>query len=184
MKQAGKTVFRPGGRPAQEALLRWVRADELVTLSPSNDTVPKTFHTTMLLEAILTHQHNKDEILQSLHTNQLLLHDVVVLTTCDTMLSDLTEALGIGFYALTAEEWKSLLERNGYHVVHCQQGPLANPNLRRLVQEEGWRKTIRIVGNLLLHPAWRQRVKTAQRTMKRYHASLGYIVLHAVKDRQ
>ncbi|GAX20243.1 hypothetical protein FisN_15Lh276 [Fistulifera solaris] len=185
MKQAGKTVFRPGGQRAHEALHRWVRADELVTFSPSNDTMPKTFHSTILLEAILTHQPNKDEIIQSLNTNQILLHDVVVLTPSDTMMQhDLTEALGIGFYALTTEEWKLLVERNGYHVVHCQQGSLANPNFQRLVQEEGWRRTFRIVWNLLLHPAWRQRVKTAQSTMKRYHESLGYILLYAVKNRQ
>jgi hypothetical protein len=191
MKQAGKTVFRPGGLRAHQPLRHWVMNstdDDLLTLSPFRDTIPKSYHSTILLEAILTHQPDdqKDKILQSLHTNQILLHDVAIRCAASDiqiiMQQDMTEALGTGFYAFTVEEWKLFVERNGYRVINCQQGPLANMSLRRLREEEGWCRTFRIVWNLITHPAWRQRVKTARITMKRYHESLGYILLQAVRD--
>lgn len=201
MKQAGKTVFRPGGTDATQQLLHWagVQANNsttmIQTISPyQNDSqhLPNSSSSILLLEATLTHQPDsmKIQILQSLNgTQQLLLHDVCLpnctadsnTTIIEMIRHDLTQALGTGFYALSVDEWKELVQQNGYQVMECQQGMLQSMSPKRLIQEEGWRRAVGIVWNLLTHPQWRERVKLARTTMTQYNDSLGYVILRAVQ---
>ena len=196
LRQAGKTVFRPGGSAATKQLLGWVDAKNTMirVISPCHNNmndlqVPYCNTTVVLLEAILTHQPDstKETILQSLSSEQLLLHDVCLLPNVDNdarmmIQQDMTHALGTGFYALSVEEWQQLVQRNGYRVVECQQGPLQQSmNPKRLIQEEGWRRALRIMWNLVTHPQWRERVRLARSAMSKYNENLGYMILRAVQ---
>lgn len=201
LQQAGSTVFRPGGTAATHQLRHWADTDDILEISPSTPTtdqedlppqLPETsFHAAILVEAILTHQPNekKEKILQSLssHTHQLLLHDVCLLHTADQnataqMRQDMANALGTGFYALSVDEWKQLVQRNGYRVMECQQGHLQSMSPKILMQDEGWSRAFRIVWNIVTHKTWRERVKRARTTMASYNDSLGYILLRAAKE--
>lgn len=95
--------------------------------------------------------------------------------------SDLKDSIRVGARPLTAQEWKEMLEAEGFEVLSSATVPMALLESRRLLQDEGVRGVARIAMNLARYPAARRRFITMRRVFQKHAEFMAAITLVAVK---
>lgn len=145
-------------------------------------------------EAMLTMQtdHRKSEIVREAH--RLLrpgglygIHEIAL--TPDSMpeadkkqvQQDLARTIKVNARPLTAAEWIHILETEGFTVEHISTNPMHLLEPRRIVDDEGFFRTLRIVFNILTHPKARKRILAMRKVFRRYEASMSAIAIVARK---
>ncbi len=99
----------------------------------------------------------------------------------ETIQRDLSQAIHVGARPLTGAEWCALLEAEGFQVQTEARAPMHLLEPRRMIQDEGLLRVLRIVVNLLRNRTARQRVLAMRQVFRQHAAHLGAIALVAVK---
>lgn len=81
---------------------------------------------------------------------------------------DLSTSIHVGARPLTVVEWRRLLEAAGFEIEIHATAPMYLLEARRLVQDEGWLRALRIVGNIATNPAARRRVLEMRRIFRKH----------------
>jgi SAM-dependent methyltransferase len=102
-------------------------------------------------------------------------------TEKDAILRDLSAAIHVGARPLTSSEWRAVLETEGFQVRAAFAAPMHLLEPKRMIQDEGLRRALWIVFNILRTPAARQRVLAMRRVFRTYQDYLMAISLIAVK---
>jgi len=142
----------------------------------------------ILVEASLTHETDtmKKKILCDIqkHTNQLLLHEIVLRGDDDdeSVCRRVASALAIGFFPKRAEQWRNLIEESGYYTVtHLETGPIRMLHPQHLLQDEGVAGMAKIAWNLATQSDLRDRVVATKSVIDANRDHLGYIILRAIR---
>lgn len=101
--------------------------------------------------------------------------------TKDSILHDLSAAIHVGARPLTSSEWRAVLEAEGFQVRAEFTAPMHLLEPKRMIQDEGLERALRIFFNILRTPAARQRVLAMRRVFRTYQDHLMAISLVAVK---
>lgn len=82
---------------------------------------------------------------------------------------------------LTTLEWSGLLEEQGFRIIKINHNPMHLLEPKRVLQDEGFFRTIKFVFNLMIQSDLRKRVLTMRKTFKKYHNHLNSIAIVAQK---
>ena len=94
---------------------------------------------------------------------------------------ELSSAVKVGARPLTAASWQQLAESAGFEVRDVSTMPMQLLQPRRLINDEGLLRTLRIVFNILRTGPARRRVRVMRGTFRRHADHLGAVALVATK---
>ena len=106
--------------------------------------------------------------------------DTLAQGTKDAVRKDLARSIKVNARPLTVQEWTALLTDAGFEVSTVERAPMALLRPKRVIDDEGLFGALRIVGNVLTHPAARKRVLGMRRTFTRYSDALTAVAIVAV----
>ncbi|MBU9766447.1 methyltransferase domain-containing protein [Mycobacterium sp. TNTM28] len=98
----------------------------------------------------------------------------------DDIRREMARAIKVNARPLTVAEWTELLTGAGFEVASVDRAPMALLQPRRMIADEGLFGALRIVGNVLTHPAARKRVLHMRKTFNRYGKQLTAVAIVAV----
>jgi SAM-dependent methyltransferase len=101
--------------------------------------------------------------------------------TQEQLRGDLSRSIRVGARPLTAPDWRALLERAGFVVQFERTVEMRLLEPRRLIDDEGLARAIRIAVNVVRTPAARRRVRAMRATFHEHRRHLGAIGLVAIK---
>ncbi|MEM0940514.1 MAG: class I SAM-dependent methyltransferase [Bacteroidota bacterium] len=145
-------------------------------------------------EAMLTMQadHRKSEIIQEAHRilkngGRYGIHELglepndLQEATKSTIQRELARVNKVNARPLTVQEWSELLTKEGFRIVHVDTNPMHLLKPKRIIDDEGFLRTVKIVFNILTHPKERKRILTMRRTFKKYQDHLNAVAIVAEK---
>lgn len=94
---------------------------------------------------------------------------------------ELTGVVHHGVRPLTVNEWRSLMESEGFEVQTCAVAPMSLLEPQRLIQDEGLAGALRFAWNLLQYPDARRRVLEMRSSFRRNRKRLGAVTITAIK---
>ncbi|MFV8162763.1 methyltransferase domain-containing protein [Mycobacterium sp. 134] len=98
----------------------------------------------------------------------------------DDIRREMARAIKVNARPLTVAEWSGLLTSAGFEISSVDRAPMALLQPRRVIADEGVLGALRIVGNVLTHPAARKRVLHMRKTFNRYREHLTAVAIVAV----
>lgn len=98
----------------------------------------------------------------------------------DDIRREMARAIKVNARPLTVAEWSGLLTSAGFEISSVDRAPMALLQPRRVIADEGVLGAMRIVGNVLTHPAARKRVLHMRKTFNRYREHLTAVAIVAV----
>jgi ubiquinone/menaquinone biosynthesis C-methylase UbiE len=110
-----------------------------------------------------------------------LIPDTVSETVKEMVMRDLSAAIHVGARPLTSSEWRAVLEAEGFQVQAEFAAPMHLLEPKRMVQDEGLGRALRILFNIARTPAARQRILAMRKVFRTHAAHLAAIALVAVK---
>jgi len=146
-------------------------------------------------EAMLSMQadHRKSEIIREafrllrkgglygIHELGLKPVDIAPDTKADIQL-ELAEAIQVNARPLTIQEWSDFLEHAGFIIREQYSNPMHLLEPLRLLDDEGWIRTLKIVFNALTHPVERKRILVMRRVFRKYRNHLNAVCIVAEKN--
>lgn len=97
---------------------------------------------------------------------------------------DLSLHIKVSARPLTTKEWTELLESEGFQIVSVAHNPMYLLEFKRMIQDEGLPRTLKIAFNLLTHPRYLKRVKQMRATFRRYYSNMQAIAIVARKKHE
>lgn len=94
---------------------------------------------------------------------------------------ELAKAIHVNARPLTIDEWKALLEQEGFEVVSVETNGMFLLENNRLVDDEGFFRALRIGWNIATNKAARKRVLEMRTVFRKYQNYMNSIVLVAKK---
>lgn len=94
----------------------------------------------------------------------------------------LSQTIRVGARPLTANEWRALLQKEGFNVRTEIFRPMRLLKPYRLIQDEGFQGALRFAWNLLRDPEARRRVIAMRRVFVKYRRHLSAIMLVGIKS--
>jgi len=85
---------------------------------------------------------------------------------------------------LTINEWRSLMESEGFEVRTCEVAPMSLLEPQRLIRDEGFAGALRFAWNLLRQPDARRRVLEMRSSFRRNRKRLGAVTITAIKKHE
>ncbi|MBK9420695.1 MAG: hypothetical protein IPN44_06550 [Flavobacteriales bacterium] len=82
---------------------------------------------------------------------------------------------------LTRAEWTAMLEGEGFKVESILTNPMLLLEAGRIVDDEGFFRTLKIAFNILTHPKARKRILAMRKVFRQYEASMRAIAIVARK---
>lgn len=145
-------------------------------------------------EAMLTMQadHRKAEIIREAH--RILrsgglygIHEIAL--TPDSMPEaakkqiqhELATTIKVNARPLTQAEWTTMLEAEGFTVESVMTNPMHLLETARIIDDEGFFRTLKITWNILTHPKARKRILEMRKVFRRYGDSMSAIAIVARK---
>jgi SAM-dependent methyltransferase len=89
--------------------------------------------------------------------------------------AEMSKEIHVGVQPLCASEWKQLLEQEGFNVIWCGEAALDLLEPRRMLQDEGILRCLRIACNVLKDAVLRRRILAIRRILGKYKEHLGAI---------
>lgn len=143
-------------------------------------------------EAMLTMQadHRKAEIIREAHRilkngGVYAIHELGLINTDDTLKNeiqrDLALTIKVNARPLTEQEWKNLLEREGFKVKDVITNEVHLLESKRIVEDEGFLRALKIGFNILLNPTARKRIMQMRKTFRKHQQHINAIALIAEK---
>ena len=93
----------------------------------------------------------------------------------------LAKSIKVNARPLTADEWAQLLEKEGFEVMHIEKNSMNLLEPRRILQDEGLLRALKIVYNILTHPKERKRIIAMRKIFKKYKNNLNGVAMIARK---
>lgn len=100
----------------------------------------------------------------------------------DDIQKQLAQTIKVNARPLTQNEWIALIEKEGFKVVHVETNSMSLLETKRLIDDEGLFRTLKIVFSILTHPNERQRIVAMRNTFRKYHKQLNAIAIIAEKQ--
>ena len=95
---------------------------------------------------------------------------------------ELAKAMKVNARPLTIKEWSTLLEREGFTIVKTETNAMRLLETKRVFDDEGIFRTIKIIFNILTHPAERKRILTVRKLFRKYQGHLNAVAIVAQKN--
>ncbi len=144
-------------------------------------------------EAMLTMQadHRKSEIIKEAYRvlkpgGLYGIHELSLANSTDEnskaeIQRELALSIKVNARPLTENEWTALLENEGFTVKKVESNSMSLLEPKRMIDDEGLLRTIKIGMNILTHPDARKRILNMRRIFHKYHSQLGAIAIVAEK---
>lgn len=143
-------------------------------------------------EAMLTMQadHRKAEIIKEAHRilkkgGLYAIHELSLKNVDKKLKSriqkDLAMTIRVNARPLTEDEWKELLEREGFIVKKVFINDMLLLDFRRIIDDEGFFRALKIGLNILTHPQAAKRIREMRKVFKLYQSNLSAIAVIAEK---
>lgn len=152
------------------------------------DRIPEQFDY-VLAEAILTMQSasGKAKIISGICDRlkpggKFLSHELLAINQEAEIHQALSEVIHVNATPLSESNWIVVCQNAGLQVEKHQTGVMGLLNGWRMIEDEGFVDTVRILWNILSKPQIRDRVLAMRRVFQKYHRDLGYIILCATKQ--
>ncbi len=143
----------------------------------------------VLAEAILTMQSpsGKAKILSGIGDRlkpggKFLSHELLARNRESEIHKALSEVTRANSTPLSESGWIAVCQNAGLRVEKCQTGAMGLLNLRRMLEDEGFVGTVRILWNVFSKGLIRDRILAMRRVFQHYQQDLGYIVICAIKQ--
>lgn len=91
--------------------------------------------------------------------------------------AEMSKEIHVGVQPLCCCEWKQLFEQQGLKVIWCGEADLNLLEPRRMLQDEGIFRCLKIAGNVLRDRVLRQRILAIRKIFRRYREYLGAVSL-------
>jgi len=146
-----------------------------------------------LVEAVLTKypKEQKIKILKDIHdmTDQVLLHEICIRgcefdeSPCaEGVKSGVGDALATGYNPLTTDGWIHVLEESGFAITDIETGPIRLIKPLTILQDEGPAGAANFAWSLATQEEIRDRFFSTREVLESYETTLGYMIVHAVKQ--
>lgn len=89
--------------------------------------------------------------------------------------AEMSKEIHVGVQPLCCCEWKQLLEQHGLKVIWCGEADLDLLEPRRMLQDEGMFRCLKIACNVLLDSVLRERILAIRAIFRRYREHLGAV---------
>ncbi len=93
----------------------------------------------------------------------------------------LSTSIQVNARPLTMEEWIELLQKNGFKVITKATNPMHLLELKRMIDDEGLLRTMKIIFNVLTHKEERKRILHMRKVFRKYEEHLCSVCLVAEK---
>lgn len=100
----------------------------------------------------------------------------------ETIHKDISKVIRVNARPLTVEEWKSLLERNGFRVTAVNTAPMHLLRLKRVITDEGIQGTLKIGYRCITRAGAFKRVFAMRQAFLKYESNLGAVSIIAQKE--
>ncbi len=160
----------------------------------ANDTgLPDAYATKLYGEAMLTMQSDKQksDIIREAHRILKVgglygIHEIALVgdlneTKVDAIYEDMAEAIRTKAKPLPVQEWKNLLSAEGFKIKEIMYSPMHLVEPKRIIDDEGLFRSIKIFFNILTHPTAAKRIRNMRNIFRKYRANLTAIVIIAEK---
>ncbi|BDD12227.1 methyltransferase (plasmid) [Fulvitalea axinellae] len=97
------------------------------------------------------------------------------------ILQDVAKSIKVNARPLTSQEWINLIENEGFKVVYIAKRPMHLLEPSRIIDDEGFFRTLKIAFNVLRFPDLRKHILTMRRTFKKHESNLNAIAIVAQK---
>lgn len=87
----------------------------------------------------------------------------------------LAEVIKVNARPLTVTEWSELLEKEGFKVISTETNPMHLLEQKRMIEDEGLLRTIKIAFNILTHAEARKRIFAMRKVFRRYEEHLNAV---------
>ena len=94
---------------------------------------------------------------------------------------ELSETIRVHARPMTAMEWTTLLEEQGFKIIRAEHNPMLLLERSRMIQDEGWLRVLLITFNLLRFPEIRKRVKKMKECFRKHQDNLDAVAIIAQK---
>lgn len=94
---------------------------------------------------------------------------------------DLAVAIKVNARPLTEREWSELLEKEGFKIQKIERNPMHLLEPSRIIDDEGFFRTLKIGFNILTIPKARRRIIEMRRTFKKHQQHMNAVVIIAEK---
>lgn len=85
---------------------------------------------------------------------------------------NLAKAIHVNARPLTKEEWCQLLQKEGFKIKSIQESPMDLLKLKRIIEDEGFWRTLKIMFNIFTHPKAKEKILIMKNTFKKYESHL------------
>jgi ubiquinone/menaquinone biosynthesis C-methylase UbiE len=82
---------------------------------------------------------------------------------------------------LTQSEWIHLLEKEGFRIVKIETNPMLLLETKRIIDDEGFLRTLKIGFNIIRQPEARKRINQMRKVFKKYKNQMNAIAIVAEK---
>lgn len=167
---------------------------KIVVASASETTLPDAYATKVYGEAMLSMQTDKNkrdiirEAARILKPGGLygihelgLYPDNVDESVKKEIFRDISGAIQVQARPSTVQEWKNMLEEEGFKVITVASNPMHLVRPKRILQDEGIFRTLKIFFNILTNSDLRSRVKKMRRVFDKHENHLNAISIIAQK---
>ena len=90
---------------------------------------------------------------------------------------ELSETIRVHARPMTAMEWTTLLEEQGFKIIKVAHNPMLLLERSRMIQDEGWLRVLLITFNLLRFPEIRKRVKKMKECFRKHQDNLDAVAI-------
>ena len=94
---------------------------------------------------------------------------------------ELAKAIKVNARPLTASEWTELLEQEGFLVKKIETNPMHLLEPKRMIDDEGFFRTLKIAFNILTNPSARKRILAMRKVFRTYQNHLNAVAIIAEK---
>lgn len=167
---------------------------KIIVGNAANSTLDDSSSDKVYGEAMLTMQvdHRKSEIIKEAHRilksgglygiHELgLIPNEISEETKASIQRELAQVIRVNARPLTSDEWRNLLEREGFKIKKVETNPMHLLEPKRIVDDEGFFRTLKIIFNILSNPSARRRILTMRKTFKKYRQHLNAVAIVAEK---
>ncbi|WP_019538247.1 class I SAM-dependent methyltransferase [Proteiniphilum acetatigenes] len=166
----------------------------LIVANAMESTLPDSSADKVYCEAMLTMQSNRNKSAIISEAARILrrggyyaIHEICLIpdNISDTLKKEIYRALAdtiqVNARPVTIPEWEELFAEAGLEVVSYSMNNMHLLELKRIINDEGVPRTIKIFFNVLTHPAMRKRVLGMRRIFRKYDNSLRAVIFLARK---
>lgn len=167
---------------------------EIIIGDASKSTLPDSSSDKVYGEAMLTMQadHRKSEIIKEayrilkkgglygIHELGLAPNEVNEETKL-VIQKELAQVIKVNARPLTVKEWTHLLEKEGFVVKKTETNPMHLLEPKRMIDDEGFFRTLKIVFNIITNPPARKRIVAMRKTFRKHQKHLNAVAIVAEK---